>query len=252
MLETLLTEDTLRRYAGPSFVKGDVYHRAGNVESFTVEDNILRGIVVGSERYLVHIAVRGQHLSMVCTCPVGDRCKHAVALALAYLDRAPKTRGAPTGLLDTRDEVTAWAAAHGVTHALAISAGVIVPAIARTINPYVLHGLSLRDAAAWSTIRRYIPYAAEAVAKAALGYLEDEAASRRGSRRRHRARHRSTGIGHGCGTGSPASAWRSGPSRHRGRGRGARCRSGRSIRANGASCGARSRGSRTCARRTRS
>jgi uncharacterized Zn finger protein len=164
VLETLLTEDTLRRHAGHSFVKGDTYHRAGNVESFTVQGNVVEGVVVGTERYAVRIEVRGQHLSMRCSCPVGDTCKHTVAVALAYLDRAPKSRGAPSGLLDTREDVTAWATEHDVTHALAISAGVIVPAIARSINPYVLHGLSLREAAAWSTIRRYIPYAAEAVA----------------------------------------------------------------------------------------
>ena len=177
VLESVLSEHAIRALAGPSFAKGSAYFRDGNVESCSVEAGVLVGVVVGTERYRVRLEVRGTRLLTSCTCPVGDRCKHVVALALAYLDRLPPKRtGAPAGLLETRDDVTAWATERGVSHALAISATVLVPNVERALAPNALLGLSLREATAWGVVRRYMPYAAEAVAAAGLAFLEAEAA----------------------------------------------------------------------------
>jgi superfamily II DNA or RNA helicase len=176
VLETVLSEQTLRMLAGISFAKGKTYFLNGHVESIVDAGAFITGIVVGTDRYTARIEARGAGLLTNCTCPVGSRCKHVVALALAYLDRQPTKRsGAPAGLLDTRDDVTAWATEHGVVHALGIAANVLAPHIDRALAPHALQGLSLRDAAAWGVVRRYMPYAAETVARAGLAYLEAEA-----------------------------------------------------------------------------
>ncbi|MBA3501227.1 MAG: SWIM zinc finger family protein, partial [Deltaproteobacteria bacterium] len=177
MLETVLSEQTLRMMAGLSFAKGKTYFLNGHVESIVDAGAFITGVVVGTDRYTARIEARGAGLLTNCTCPVGTRCKHVVALALAYLDRQPAKRSAaPAGLLDTRDEVTAWATEHGVVHALGIAANVLAPHIDRALSPHALQGLSLRDVAAWGVVRRYMPYAAETVARAGLAYLEAEAA----------------------------------------------------------------------------
>jgi superfamily II DNA or RNA helicase len=173
VLESVLSEVAIRALGGASFQKGHTYFRRGSVESFRIEVGALVGSVLGTERYQVRIEVRGGALVGSCSCPVGVDCKHAVALALAYLDRTPAKRaGAPAGLFETREEVDAWAKEHGVTHALAIAATMLP---LQNGAPYQLQGLSLRDVAAWGIARRYLPYAAESVARSARAFLEAEA-----------------------------------------------------------------------------
>ena len=68
-----------------SFMRGEVYWRKGHVESYAVVGDAVDGVVMGGERYRVQISIESGVLTARCTCPVGSFCKHAVAVALAYL-----------------------------------------------------------------------------------------------------------------------------------------------------------------------
>jgi len=176
-LETLLTTGSLRALAGQSYAKGEAYFRGGKVESCVISDDAVAGVVVGTERYMVRVAlVRGQ-LVASCSCPIGYACKHVVALVLAYLDRPGAARvKVPDGLLETRDELAAWAKERGVEHALMLSADLLLPRLGGIyINPHSLYGLALRDTGAWGVVRRYLPHSANAIAAATLARLDEEA-----------------------------------------------------------------------------
>lgn len=74
-----------------SFDRGRRYYRQGRVHlvSSDVDDDPVRGQVSGSARrpYTVELSKDRGGLYGWCSCPVGDNCKHAVALALAWLER---------------------------------------------------------------------------------------------------------------------------------------------------------------------
>ena len=178
-LATLLTTSSLRALAGYAYPRGEAYFRAGNVIACEPRNGGIEGIVAGGERYHVRIEVVGAALVGRCTCPMAINCKHVVALALAYLDRAPGAHTRPPdGVLETRDELGLWARERGVDHALHLSADVIVPRLPAAVHvpPHALYGLALRDTGAWGVIRRYLPHAATALARATLERLEEEAA----------------------------------------------------------------------------
>ena len=51
--------------------------------------------VQGSERYATRVFLRADQLVSDCTCPYGSSCKHAVAVALAYLARSEQAQPLP-------------------------------------------------------------------------------------------------------------------------------------------------------------
>src|SRR5262249_25791851 len=143
-----------------------------------------------------------------CTCPVGlPMCKHAVALGLAVLANQPDA-GARDGAVETRDasapgstgfatrgELEAWAAEHGVTHALWVSAEALYAGLAaeeaqRYGLRYVLARLALRDVGSRDGVRRWIGVRAleEPIAAAVSRELAEAAASVRAGRAEERSR----------------------------------------------------------------
>jgi superfamily II DNA or RNA helicase len=118
-------ESTLERLAGPTtYARGRAYARQGMVLTahWTSDRTCLVGEVLGSdvEPYSVVVLVRrsaGGRLADVdgtCTCPVGDNCKHAVALLLADHDRAPAPAPEAPRISLVRDD-SAAKPSHGAT-----------------------------------------------------------------------------------------------------------------------------------------
>jgi uncharacterized Zn finger protein len=88
-----LTWDDLEAWACVRSVeRGRSYQRSGRVQDLArTEDGGLLAWVRGTQRYatVVERAKDGEDTSELasrCTCPVGHRCKHAVAVVVAYLD----------------------------------------------------------------------------------------------------------------------------------------------------------------------
>ena len=206
-LATVITASRLRDVAaGMAYFRGEAYWRDGHVESYAVVgDDAVEGVVVGGDRYHVRLTIGVTGLDASCTCPVGATfCKHAVALALAFV--AKQTRPAPqqatlplplpqpqatvtaeaAGLaargplpetergdadqgavavdansFATRAELEAWAEAHQVTHALSLSAEILLPQLPaqeaqRYGLRYVLGRLALRDIGSREGVARMI------------------------------------------------------------------------------------------------
>ncbi len=87
-----LTWDQLDRWAGSRSVeRGKRYHRQGRVKDLVVDaDGRLLATVTGSERYVTSVSIKltgkgKDRLESTCTCPIGDRCKHGVAVVANYL-----------------------------------------------------------------------------------------------------------------------------------------------------------------------
>ncbi len=144
----LADEDLRRRYGTPTLDRAWDYLRRGNVLSCVHEldgdgDLDIRGTVSGSRSapYTVHLSVgldgEGVWVLGRCSCPVGDGCKHAVALLLTVRDE--QAREAPAGggparrwerqlssLLDELDE-GAERAAEAPGHPLALQVDLRAP-----------------------------------------------------------------------------------------------------------------------------
>jgi uncharacterized Zn finger protein len=91
---------TIRAWAGETiFKRGQDYQLRGRVgELAATPSGGLVGWVQGSSRYATRVVLDKDSLSSDCTCPYGGTCKHAVAVALAYLnrpDQAPPLPVAP-------------------------------------------------------------------------------------------------------------------------------------------------------------
>ena len=73
-----------------SFARGMAYFHDGAVSRLDADEGAVRASVRGTRRYRVELAVAGEsEIAYVCNCPVGDEgifCKHAVAVALAWLE----------------------------------------------------------------------------------------------------------------------------------------------------------------------
>lgn len=87
-----LTWEDLDRWAGSRSVsRGRTYHRGGRVKDLVISaDGKLLATVTGGRRYATSVwlepsATRSDALGSLCTCPIGSRCKHAVAVVAAYL-----------------------------------------------------------------------------------------------------------------------------------------------------------------------
>lgn len=87
-----LTDAVVRRLAGePSYQRGFDYFSHGHVESIKDEGGSVRAAVRGDQDYTVTLAADEGVLDYSCDCPVGadgSFCKHCVAAALAWLNRA--------------------------------------------------------------------------------------------------------------------------------------------------------------------
>ncbi|WP_269507040.1 SWIM zinc finger family protein [Burkholderia sp. IMCC1007] len=95
-LSDLITLSAIRTLADPkSFERGQAYYRDGVVSRLTERDGELSATVRGTYRYHVAFAVGDDDtLDYACNCPVGDEgafCKHAVAVALSWLENRGET-----------------------------------------------------------------------------------------------------------------------------------------------------------------
>ena len=79
--------DALRDLAGDKvFVRGQAYHRDGQVEILAIEQERILAQVAGTEDYTTELAGRGEDIGGACSCPAFEDwgfCKHMVATALA-------------------------------------------------------------------------------------------------------------------------------------------------------------------------
>jgi hypothetical protein len=91
-LSKALNDAVIHRLAGaPSYQRGLDYFSHGHVESVEDRGGSINAVVRGSQDYTVTLAADDGVLDYACDCPVGsdgDFCKHCVAAALAWLNRA--------------------------------------------------------------------------------------------------------------------------------------------------------------------
>src|SRR4051794_35945477 len=80
-----LTWDDLTDWAGSRSVqRGRTYQRGGRLKDLRISaDGALLATVTGTHRYATTVSLdadkKGRSLDSACTCPLGSRCKHAVA-----------------------------------------------------------------------------------------------------------------------------------------------------------------------------
>lgn len=106
-LADALTLKRVRDLAGSkSFARGLAYFHDGAVGLLEIRDDQVKARVQGMHTYRVKLAaLRGGELDYDCTCPVGadgEFCKHAVAVALSWLENSgeenfPPGEPAPSG-----------------------------------------------------------------------------------------------------------------------------------------------------------
>ena len=91
-LSTSMNDSLVRRLAGAqSYQRGLDYFEHGHVESLEETTDGLRALVRGSQDYTVVLTTDEGMIDYSCDCPVGGEgafCKHCVAVALAWLNRA--------------------------------------------------------------------------------------------------------------------------------------------------------------------
>ncbi len=92
-LTEVLTLHLVRELADArTFARGKTYFHNGAVGLLKADEQEVRASVQGTQRYRVRLAVGAdEELEYECDCPVGDEgdfCKHAVALALSWLENA--------------------------------------------------------------------------------------------------------------------------------------------------------------------
>ena len=92
-LTTTLTLDTVKLLAGDkSFARGLAYFHEGMVGLIEEEDETLSATVQGTYLYDITLSAgKDGELEHECTCPVGndgDFCKHAVAVAISWLENS--------------------------------------------------------------------------------------------------------------------------------------------------------------------
>ena len=91
-LASLLTLDLIQTLAGAkSYARGLAYFHEGAVGLLAEDGHTVTATVQGTHRYRVSLSVDEEELEYDCTCPVGTDglfCKHAVALALSWLENS--------------------------------------------------------------------------------------------------------------------------------------------------------------------
>ena len=95
--DAYVTLAQLRAWAGEAvFKRGQDYELRGRVRELSAtSEGGLVAWVQGSERYATWVFLRADQLVSDCTCPYGSICKHAVAVALAYLSRSEQAKPLP-------------------------------------------------------------------------------------------------------------------------------------------------------------
>ncbi len=92
-----MTDALVRRLAGTqSYQRGRDYFSHGHVESLEERGDGASAVVRGNRDYAVTLSVDDGVLDYSCDCPVGsdgEFCKHCVAAALAWLNRAAGSAG---------------------------------------------------------------------------------------------------------------------------------------------------------------
>jgi len=93
----------LRSWAGDAvYQRGQAYQQRGHVHDLAMsESGDLVAWVQGTSRYATRMRIGQQQFESDCSCPYGVACKHAVAVALAYLMR-PK-QALPLPVVGTHD-----------------------------------------------------------------------------------------------------------------------------------------------------
>jgi uncharacterized Zn finger protein len=107
-----LTLTTVKKLADTgSFSRGEAYLRQGHVLSVTRRANTLTARVSGNVKYAVTLnASAHQTLRHACTCPRGrggDFCKHAVAVALAWIEQQAHSSPSDRKIVDL-DDIRPW------------------------------------------------------------------------------------------------------------------------------------------------
>ncbi|WP_175690704.1 SWIM zinc finger family protein [Burkholderia anthina] len=92
-LSDVITLSGIHALADPrSFARGKAYFHEGVVSRLTERGDVLSATVRGTYRYHVELAVSDDGgLDYACNCPVGEEgafCKHAVAVALSWLENS--------------------------------------------------------------------------------------------------------------------------------------------------------------------
>ncbi len=87
-----LTWGDLDEWAGAKTLsRGKRYQREGRVRDLAcLPRGDLIAWVAGTEKYATIVSTDGEYIESRCTCPVGDSCKHAVAVVLEYLESVKK------------------------------------------------------------------------------------------------------------------------------------------------------------------
>jgi uncharacterized Zn finger protein len=95
--DTGVTLAQLRAWVGEAiFKRGQDYELRGKVRELAATPaGELLAWVHGSERYATRVSLAADQLAADCTCPYGGICKHAVAVALAYLNRSEQAPPLP-------------------------------------------------------------------------------------------------------------------------------------------------------------
>jgi uncharacterized Zn finger protein len=92
LLANILHREVIARLAdGPTFERGRRYHEEARVHGLIRRAGSLSAVVHGTAIYAVRIWVKDEALAYSCTCPIGQDgafCKHAVAVALTWVETA--------------------------------------------------------------------------------------------------------------------------------------------------------------------
>lgn len=97
-----LTWGDLDEWAGAKTLsRGKRYQHEGRVQDLAcLPGGDLTAWVAGTERYATTVSTDGESIESWCTCPVGDSCKHAVAVVLEYLESVKKGLPIPAAAED--------------------------------------------------------------------------------------------------------------------------------------------------------
>jgi len=79
-------KDIIKAVSPSYYSRGQDYHNQGRVSNINLQGEFLSGCVRGSRLYSQQILLRDSKIDGICTCPVGDNCKHVVAVLLAAMD----------------------------------------------------------------------------------------------------------------------------------------------------------------------
>lgn len=91
IIQKSATEMLIYRTYQETWKRGEQYANKGVVKLLDINDDFVRAEVKGTKLYQIKLAFRSGGLSRACDCPVGDFCKHMVAVAILW----DEARGIP-------------------------------------------------------------------------------------------------------------------------------------------------------------